>query len=614
MSSSVAGVVSSIFVVYLLSALLGLVLYRRRNLVSLINGVGSTLAFVGWCWIGWAVLYLNAGGAWEWHLGSVQLPLLLDGMSALFLGVAGLLGVASGWFSWLYLEHDAPEVIRRFMTAFPLFLAGIAGLLVVDDLSVGFTAAWQVMTLSSYVLIRCAQGDEVRRASNVYLFWMELAWASVSLGAWMLDSWRPGVSLEDVAGALSSAASGTVTVAACFLLLGFAVKAAVFPFGQAWLPGAHSAAPSPVSSLLSGIVIKTGVFGLLRILLWVLPARGDMGTLIFLWGCALAAAGVLTLFLGTVQSLKQSDMKRLLAYSSIGQVGYIVFALGSAAVLLAAEDPWSKKLAVLALAALLYHVVNHAVFKGLLFLISGSVLHATGLRDLNRLGGLLRLMPWTSLLAGFASLAIAGAPATSGFNSKWGIVVAGILAGGDRWPLIVGGIVGLFTSTMTLACYVKFFGMGFASAGVEWYAEKPVREVPQSMLLPKILLAAVCLVQGLFPGLWYGLALRVWEFSPGSVAPAGVVPWDSAGVAGLVGLTAEGEGVAWAVSASWVLLLLITGFVLASWLRRSAGAETREAPTWLGGYQQLNQNNRYLDRGLFSAFRDLMRWTGGEPR
>ncbi|HRR27711.1 MAG TPA: hypothetical protein P5300_13555, partial [Acidobacteriota bacterium] len=170
MSSSVAGVVSSIFVVYLLSALLGLVLYRRRNLVSLINGVGSTLAFVGWCWIGWAVLYLNAGGAWEWHLGSVQLPLLLDGMSALFLGVAGLLGVASGWFSWRYLEHDAPEVIRRFMTAFPLFLAGIAGLLVVDDLSVGFTAAWQVMTLSSYVLIRCAQGDEVRRASNVYLF------------------------------------------------------------------------------------------------------------------------------------------------------------------------------------------------------------------------------------------------------------------------------------------------------------------------------------------------------------------------------------------------------------------------------------------------------------
>lgn len=251
----------------------------------------------------------------------------------------------------------------------------------------------------------------------------------------------------------------------------------------------------------------------------------------------------------------------------------------------------------------------------MLFLNAGAVSHATGLRDLNRLGGLLSLLPWTSLLAGFASLAIAGAPATSGFNSKWGLVAARVLSGGQRWPLILAGIVALFTSTMTLACYVKYFGMGFASAGAEWHAHRPIREVPPAMLASQFFLAAVCLVQGLLPGIWYPLAAHTWRLSPGSlVAPTLHLPGEPGGWTGLVGPEAPGGGIAWALSSITVLVLVGCGVALAFWLRGSAGAGRREAPTWLGGYRELDLHHRYLDRSLLAPFRSLLRRAGIRPR
>ncbi len=200
----------------------------------------------------------------------------------------------------------------------------------------------------------------------------------------------------------------------------------MFPFGQLWLPDAHSIAPSPISALLSGVMIKTGVYGIIRTFFWMVPAEGYNGSL---WGIVIASFGVVTLFIGTNQALKQHDAKRLHAYHSIGQMGYIILGIGSALVMLNSGSEFVKLLSVVAIVGALYHTLNHTVFKGLLFLSTGSVLYATGTKDLNKLGGLMKLMPVTAVVAGIASLSIAGMPAFSGFASKWTIISSNILAG-----------------------------------------------------------------------------------------------------------------------------------------------------------------------------------------
>ena len=156
-------------------------------------------------------------------------------------------------------------------------------------------------------------------------------------------------------------------------------------------------------------------------------------------------------------------------------------------------------------------MLNHAIFKGLLFLSSGSVLYATGTKDLNKLGGLIKLMPVTAVVAGIASLSIAGVPPFSGFASKWTIISSTVLAGSEIAFLAIFGIVALFTSAITLSCYVKFFGMTFTSAGSEWTIKHEVKEVPFGMLLPKVVLTALCIVQGLIPFVYFQAIILVFQ-------------------------------------------------------------------------------------------------------
>jgi formate hydrogenlyase subunit 3/multisubunit Na+/H+ antiporter MnhD subunit len=240
-------------------------------------------------------------------------------------------------------------------------------------------------------------------------------------------------------------------------------------------PDAHSIAPSPISALLSGVMLKTGIYGIMRTFFWMIPHGENVHFNGFIWGGIIATFGVITLFVGTVQSMKQSDSKRLLAYSSIGQLGYIIFAIGAALVLSNSGSHYLKLLALIVIIGALYHVINHAVFKGLLFLVSGSVLYTTGTKDLNKLGGLINFMPVTAVVAGIASLSIAGVPPFSGFASKWTIISSTVLAGSDVMFLVIFGIIALFTSAVTLSCYVKFFGMTFTSTGTSGQSRKILR-------------------------------------------------------------------------------------------------------------------------------------------
>lgn len=599
-----------------LAAVVTPLLARKRTLAGIVNLALVSVSAVLLLSVSFDALFGAAAHASTTiTAGPVGIPFLVDGLSGLFLAIIAVMAVMSAIYSIRYMDHYPEYGLGGYYLCFPLFILGMAALVTVDDLALGFTAAWQIMTVASFFLVRFERRKaENRRSAAKYLGLMELAWLLVVAGAFFVRGYAFGAPLAGIAEGLGATGALPLTGFLAFLLVGFGLKAGVFPLGQLWLPDAHSIAPSPVSALLSGVMLKTGIYGLMRTFLFMTPAANPAfdGRV---WGLVVASIGAATLFIGTIQSMKQSDAKRLLAYSSIGQIGYIVLATGAVLALGTTGEPALQALAVAAVIGALFHVLNHAIFKGLLFLTSGSILYATGTKDLNKLGGLIRLMPVSAVIAGIASLSISGMPPFSGFASKWTIISSSLLAGDMTFLLVLFGIVALFTSAVTLACYVKFFGMAFTSAGSEWNAGRTIREVPASMLAPKIALTAVALVQGLFPVLSVGLVLAALQRSEGFLLAGRIA--DSSGpvsasvqglrLAGLNGLPLNA-----AAAPLIVLLILGAGLGIGMLLRRSGGSKEVEAPTWLCGYQSLNDANRYADRSMFAALRGLFKFAGGK--
>ncbi|OHD63950.1 MAG: hypothetical protein A2176_15110 [Spirochaetes bacterium RBG_13_51_14] len=552
------------------------------------------------------------------QFGPVGIYFLIDGFSGFFIGIISFMAIMSALYSIQYMEHYPDYRLWSYYLCFPLFILGMIGIVTVDDLSIGFTVAWQVMTIASYFLIRFEYREKGNvRNANKYLILMELAWILIVAGTLFIDGVAMGDSLHAITAKLASTGGSSLLAVYGLLLVGFGFKAGMFPFGQLWLPDAHSIAPSPISALLSGVMIKTGVYGIIRTFFWMVPREGYTG---LLWGIVIASFGAVTLFIGTVQALKQHDAKRLHAYHSIGQMGYIILGVGSALVMLNSGSEFVKLLSVIAIIGALYHTLNHTVFKGLLFLSTGSVLYATGTKDLNKLGGLMKLMPVTAVVAGIASLSIAGMPSFSGFASKWTIISSDVLAGSQMMFLVMFGIVALFTSAITLASYVKFFGMTFASSGVEWNVSHTIREVPATMLIPKIILAVLCMLQGLLPFLYYGIFIDIFKNSDGSIIQPmfSGVSLDEYIVNSVMGVSVTVPGIKDLVSSVAVplvvMLVIVTGLVFAWLLKRSGGAEEKVAPTWLCGYQDLNDKNRYAAHNMYSAFKKALRWTGGNVK
>ena len=589
---------------------------RKRTLAGVVNLVLVSASAVLLLTVGFeAVFGHGAPAARSVALGPLAIPFLVDGFSGIFLAVIAFLAGMSAVYSIRYMDHYPEYGLGVYYLCYPLFILGMAALVTVDDLAVGFTLAWQVMTVASFFLVRFERRkkENVRSAAK-YLVLMELAWLLVVGGTFFVNGYKFGQPLAEIAAGLGATGGLPLAGFFAFLLVGFGLKAGVWPLGQLWLPDAHSIAPSPVSALLSGVMLKTGIYGLMRTFLFMTPtanAAFDGRT----WGLVIASVGAATLLIGTVQSMKQSDAKRLLAYSSIGQIGYIVLATGAVLFLGTAGQPALRILAVAAAVGALYHVLNHAIFKGLLFLTSGSILYATGTKDLNKLGGLIRLMPVSAVIAGIASLAISGLPPFSGFSSKWTIISSSLLAGDGTVALVLFGIIALFTSAVTLACYVKFFGMAFTSAGSEWNIGKPVREVPASMLAPKLVMTAVCLVQGLVPALSIGLVLAGLRRSEGFLLADGVAASGAPFSTSILGVRLTGlNGLPLNAAAAPLVVLFVLGAALglAVLLRRAGGSKEVEAPTWLCGYQELNDANRYADRGMFSALRGLFKFAGGK--
>ncbi len=563
------------------------------------------------------------------RLGS-SLRIHVDGLSAVFLVLVAAVALLAALYSVRYMQHYKDYGVGRYYPHFLLFVGGMYGVLTTTDLMFFFFVFWQLMTLPSFALIRYENRKrENVAAANRYLFMMQIACVLVMMGAAILGRGEtaPDGGLAkydfDALGAampgLLQADAGAVAAALVLMLIGFGIKSGVWPFGQMWLPDAHPAAPSPVSALLSGVMIKTGVYGLMRSFFWLVPAEAIALFPAAVWGGVLATLGAVTLFVGTMQALRQEQTKRLLAFHSIGQVGYIVLGMGAALALVGQTDQGAgaAALATLALYGALYHTANHATFKSLLFLNAGSVLNATDTQDLNRLGGLMKAMPVTAVTSLVASFSIAGVPLFNGFASKWTIYVAAFM--GSPWAgyLAVYGVVAILTSVLTLASFMKFFGATFLSRTSDLVARRAARgpmEVDWPMQAPQLALAGLCVFFGVAPVVAYGVfgaalagsgsGLGAMFASPMTQPLGEVLPWSGLQVLG-------GQ----AILAPLVLAAVMAGLLLAAaGLSRLGAAPRRTAEVWLCGYAQESEAHRYVAHNLYGEIKHRFRWLGGASR
>jgi hydrogenase-4 component B len=547
----------------------------------------------------------------------------VDGLSAVFLGLIALISVLAAFYSISYMKHYQEYGVGRYYPYFLLFIAGMYGIVTVTDLMLFFFLFWQLMTLPSYALVRYEyRKRENIRAANRYFVMMQASCLLIMAGAYLLGKGLVSPSRYDFdflggqMAVLMGSEAGLVGLAFLLFLVGFGIKAGMWPFGQMWLPDAHPAAPSPVSALLSGVMIKTGVYGLMRTFVWLVPENAAHLYAATRWGLLIAALGTLTLFVGTMQALKQEQSKRLLAFHSIGQVGYILLGLGACVALLGSGK---GEAGVIALAAIgfygaLFHTINHGIFKSLLFLNAGAMLYRTGTQDLNRLGGLMRFMPFTALTTLVASFSIAGVPFFNGFASKWSIYVSTVLGSEHAWYLAVFGVIAILTSALTLASFIKFFGVSFLGRRSRLVAEKAAftgrLEVDWIMRAPQFVLAALCLFFGLLPVAAYQLIQSSLLTSQHGLA--GELAQASVFQAGALSLTViGGEAVLVPAVMAAVLGLL---FLLVHLIARSGGAERRSAEPWLCGYALESEANRYTAHGLYGEFKRYFGWVGGKPR
>jgi len=565
---------------------------------------------------------------WAMPKFGFALRIYVDGLTAAFLLLACLIAVPASLYSIVYMRHYQDYGVARYYPYFLLFLAAMYGLLSTTDMMWFFFIFWQLMTLPGYALIRFEHRKrENVWAANKYLIMMQIACAATMIGAELLAVTGKAVSggtnlkydFDTVSANLPLLLGGKPGVTAFafgLFLIGFGIKMGMWPFGQVWLPDAHPAAPSPVSAMLSGVMIKTGVYGLMRYFLWLVPvsALGDYP--LSRWGMLVAILGTITLFTGTMQALKQEQSKRLLAFHSIGQIGYILLGTGTCMALLPVTRPGAVGLATIAFFGALFHVINHGIFKGLLFLNAGSMLHATGTQDLNKMGGMMKYMPLTAITALVASFSISGVPLFNGFVSKWAIYVATIRGSGSAHYLVVCAVIAILTSALTLASFIKFFGVSFLSRTSDLVkarvtASNGYLEVPWMMQFPQVALACLCLMLGIVPAIGYFLTHLALQSSRGGLGTtlADSSPITSGSLAGL------SETHAAAVFAPLVLAaVLAMMFLIARTISRLGAAPRRAADPWLCGYAREADCHRYVAHNFYGEIKRYFRWLGGAPQ
>jgi len=452
-------------------------------------------------------------------IGLPDLPMHVrqDALSSVFLLLLGVVSAGVSVFAAGYFRRGQGTPPGLLCLQYHVFLASMGLVLLADD-AYAFMVAWETMALSSYFLVTAQHGlAEIRRAGFLYLLIAHLGALTIllSFGVMQGGSWQ--FTFDAMRGAHLS--PQWASVAFLLALAGFGAKAGLVPF-HVWLPEAHPAAPSPVSALMSGVMLKTAVYGVLRV------SFDLLGHQEWWWGLVPLALGLFAALFGAVFGAVQTDMKRLLAYSSIENLGVIFSALGLALVFRGAGMP---ALAALALIALLYHSLNHAFIKSLLFLGTGAVLHSTGERNLGRLGGLIHRMPWVAALTLVGALAMSGLPPLNGFVSEWLLLQAFLFAHQVPQTFInmllpLGAALLVLAAALAAYVMVKFFGVTFLGrpreAGLARAHDAGVLE-----RIGLVWLALGCIALGLLPTYVIGALRPVGQQLGAALPPGPPSPW-----------------------------------------------------------------------------------------
>ena len=582
--------VETSIVILIVGSLVSLLLARRRKLCGWVSFAVVCVFSVS---IGLAVAGALTGPSYEHTVLSLpllgsRLALRVDPLSAIFLAIVALIALLSTLYSIRYMEHYVRDKVAKFFPILLLCVASMVGVLVTTDF-LFFLIFWESMTLTSYFLVTFESENAASQRAGLKYFIITHS-ATLCMVAAALLLWRTSgsFSFEAIRQTLSELLNTRPFLAHSIIFLfflGFATKAGILPMGD-WLPDAHPVAPSGMSAILSGALVKLGIYGLIRLFFSFLVASPSLS----IWGIILALAGTGSLFAGTLTALRQIDTKRLMAFHTIGQIGYICLGLGTGAYCL----HMYPALASIALAGAIFHAVNHACFKSCLFLGAGSVLFRTGKRDMDKLGGLAGFMPYTTGTTAIASLSIAGVPPFNGFASKW-LIVAGCLLAGMRFPLfLVLGLVALFISLATLASFLKVLGSVFLGKADE---NVSIEEAPISMIVPQVVLAALCILLGIFPQPVLRLVGHAIE-SVTAIPASGV---DASRLWGGLSLS-DGSPVGFwsplAILAALAILALISYGI-----QRMGGAHVRAVPVWYCGEEHASDAVRYPASSFFLPFK-----------
>lgn len=500
----------------------------------------------------------------EWVIG-------IDPLSAIFVLAVAMLGATNAVFGNAYMRAGhSPRVVRQ---ANATYAALVASLLVVvtAQSTVLFLCAWEAMAISSFLLIITDHEQaQVRRAGLLYIVVTHTATLLLFVMFAVMAHGSADWSFASLAALAGTAPGSTVTVLT-LALVAFGVKAGFVPL-HFWLPPAHAAAPSHVSALMSGVVIKTGIYGILRILLLVGPPPAW-------WAWTVLALGAASALLGVLWALAQHDVKRLLAYHSVENIGIILLGIGIGGLGTAYGQP---ALAILGYAAAVLHTLNHAIFKALLFMAAGAVYRSTGTRNIEELGGLARHMPATFALFLIGSIAIIGVPPLNGFVSEWlvyqGLFGAGGKDGVFRIAVLAAPVLAL-VGGLALACFAKVSGVVFLGRA---RTERAVclGEVGRAYLIPQAILAAACILIGLLPAAVVAPAIHI-----GAVI-AGHASSESEAAA----LVMPGVGTVALYAATLAAMLGALAAARARLMRRRA---VRVGPTWSCGFDAAPASMQY---------------------
>jgi hydrogenase-4 component B len=523
----------------------------------------------------------------------LRFPLVLDPLSLFFLFVIVLISVPSAVYSVGYMKDEYS--FRKKVTGWVLLVAFILSMawVVTAGNAFVFLVAWEIMSLVSYFLVTFDhQHEKSVQAGTVYIVMTHIGTAFVTIAFLILFTYAGSFDFSALREASRTLPPEIRNLLFLLLLVGFGTKAGIVPL-HIWLPLAHPQAPSPISSIMSGVMIKTAIYGMLRFIFFILGIETAW------WGNLVLVLALVSCLVGVTYALMEHDLKRLLALHSVENIGIILLGVGASMVFMTMHAPL---LALLALSAGLYHLVNHAVFKGLLFLCAGSVYKATGTRNMENLGGLIKRMPWTAVSFLIGAMAISAIVPFNGFVSEWLTLQAfflGALSSSGGVKIFMGLCAALLALTGGLAasCFVKAFGVTFLAMPRSKKAEE-AKEAPLSMKAAMLFLSLLTIVFGLGAAMILPVLVRI----SGSVIGVGVEGIRFS-LNPFVVAPAYENGVSLSSPIIALVLVVVFGLAAAGVTLGSRRKKARISETWDCGYYRLDARTEYSATAFSKPFR-----------